>query len=95
MGKKTKKLHYLNTPIHRIVDGMCIQGGDIVNGDGTSVYYMMFNILSIRELRSMADPSKMRTSNVDMHVQDYCLWLIEGEILTCLNFSLPLKVALI
>ena len=37
MGKKTKKLRYINTPIHRIVDGMLIQGGDIINGDGTGV----------------------------------------------------------
>ncbi|KAM3141124.1 hypothetical protein pb186bvf_006729 [Paramecium bursaria] len=35
MGKKTKRLHYINTTIHRIVDNMCIQGGDIINNDGT------------------------------------------------------------
>lgn len=35
MGTKTKKLHYLNCTFHRIIDGFVIQGGDIINGDGT------------------------------------------------------------
>ena len=37
MGKKTKRLHYMNSMVHRIVDGMCIQGGDITNDDGSGV----------------------------------------------------------
>jgi len=35
MGTKTKKLHYLNSTFHRVVEGFAIQGGDITNGDGT------------------------------------------------------------
>lgn len=33
--KKSSKLHYLGSRIHRIVDGFVIQGGDITKGDGT------------------------------------------------------------
>lgn len=31
----TKKLHYLECPIHRIVQGFVAQGGDVTRGDGT------------------------------------------------------------
>lgn len=30
-----KRLHYLNTPVHRIVKGFVAQGGDITRGDGS------------------------------------------------------------
>lgn len=30
-----KKLHYLDCPIHRIVNGFVAQGGDITRGDGS------------------------------------------------------------
>lgn len=33
---RTKK--YMNTPFHRIIQGFMVQGGDIVNQDGTGVY---------------------------------------------------------
>lgn len=33
-GQSGKVLHYKGTPIHRIVPGFMIQGGDIVYGDG-------------------------------------------------------------
>ena len=39
LGTRTKKLHYLNSMFHRIVDGFVIQGGDITNGDGTGVCF--------------------------------------------------------
>ncbi|CAK69324.1 unnamed protein product (macronuclear) [Paramecium tetraurelia] len=45
MAKKTKKLHYLNTNVFRIADNMLIQGGDIINNDGTggaSIYGQTF-----------------------------------------------------
>ncbi|CAK56452.1 unnamed protein product (macronuclear) [Paramecium tetraurelia] len=45
MAKKTKKLHYLNTNVFRIADNMLIQGGDIINNDGTggaSIYSQTF-----------------------------------------------------
>ena len=45
MGQKTKKLHYLNSRIFRIVDGMLIQGGDVTNNDGNggaSIYGATF-----------------------------------------------------
>jgi cyclophilin family peptidyl-prolyl cis-trans isomerase len=35
IGSRTKKLHYLNTQFHRILDGFVLQGGDIINGDGS------------------------------------------------------------
>ena len=36
VGHTTKqKLHYLGNKIHRIVDGFCIQGGDITKADGS------------------------------------------------------------
>lgn len=40
------KLHYKNTPIHRVVPDFVIQMGDVVNGDGTgsrSIYGERFN----------------------------------------------------
>ncbi|KAJ8424857.1 hypothetical protein Cgig2_003144 [Carnegiea gigantea] len=33
-GINGKPLHYKNTPVHRIIPGFMIQGGDIVHGDG-------------------------------------------------------------
>ncbi|XP_050234742.1 peptidyl-prolyl cis-trans isomerase CYP21-1 [Mercurialis annua] len=33
-GNSGKALHYKGTPLHRIVSGFVIQGGDIVHGDG-------------------------------------------------------------
>ncbi|CAD8140430.1 unnamed protein product [Paramecium pentaurelia] len=45
MARKTKKLHYLNTNVFRIADNMLIQGGDIINNDGTggaSIYGQTF-----------------------------------------------------
>jgi len=41
-----EKLHYKNTPIHRIVPDFVVQMGDVVNGDGTgsrSIYGERFN----------------------------------------------------
>ena len=36
MGKMGKPLHYKGSPIHRVMPGLGIQGGDIVAGDGSS-----------------------------------------------------------
>ncbi|XVF45514.1 hypothetical protein PTKIN_Ptkin02bG0212700 [Pterospermum kingtungense] len=33
-GANGKALHYKGTPLHRIVSGFVIQGGDIIHGDG-------------------------------------------------------------
>jgi cyclophilin family peptidyl-prolyl cis-trans isomerase len=41
-----KKLHYLGSKIHRIVEKFVIQGGDFVNHDGSggeSIYGKYFN----------------------------------------------------
>jgi cyclophilin family peptidyl-prolyl cis-trans isomerase len=41
-----KKLHYLGTKIHRIVEDFVIQGGDIISNDGSggeSIYGKYFN----------------------------------------------------
>ncbi|KAF8579673.1 hypothetical protein K439DRAFT_1637774 [Ramaria rubella] len=41
-----KALHYLNCPVHRIVNGFIAQGGDITRGDGSggeSIYGGKFN----------------------------------------------------
>lgn len=45
LSAATKKLHYLDSKIHRIVDEFMIQGGDFTNGDGTgghSIYGAVF-----------------------------------------------------
>ena len=35
-GRNTfKPLHYLNTPIHRIVKGFIVQGGDFISGESS------------------------------------------------------------
>jgi cyclophilin family peptidyl-prolyl cis-trans isomerase len=31
----TKRLHYMDCPIHRIVKGFVAQGGDVTRGDGS------------------------------------------------------------
>lgn len=31
----TKKLHYLECPMHRVVKGFVAQGGDVTRGDGS------------------------------------------------------------
>ncbi len=65
-----KRLHYLGTRIHRIAEGMYIQGGDITRGDGTggeSIYGKAFSDESFERkhacagLLSMA--SRGRNSN--------------------------------
>ncbi|CAL1709140.1 unnamed protein product [Somion occarium] len=38
-----KRLHYLNTPVHRIVKGFVAQGGDITRGDGSGGSLAMAN----------------------------------------------------
>ncbi|KAK7683213.1 hypothetical protein QCA50_013886 [Cerrena zonata] len=41
-----KRLHYLDTPVHRIVKGFVAQGGDVTRGDGSggeSIYGKNFN----------------------------------------------------
>ncbi|RDX45820.1 hypothetical protein OH76DRAFT_1407598 [Lentinus brumalis] len=41
-----KKLHYLDSPMHRIVKGFVAQGGDVTRGDGSggeSIYGGKFN----------------------------------------------------
>lgn len=48
------KLHYLNTKIHRIIDGFVIQGGDISNSGGKGGY-------SIYESATFVDESFART----------------------------------
>ena len=35
-GKAGKQLHYKGCPIHRVLKGFCLQGGDIVKGDGSA-----------------------------------------------------------
>lgn len=45
-SKTGSKLHYKNSPIHRVVPDFVIQMGDVVNGDGTggrSIYGERFN----------------------------------------------------
>ena len=36
LSSNTKELHYLNSEIHKVQKGFLIQGGDIINGDGSS-----------------------------------------------------------
>lgn len=46
LKSSTKKMHYVNSKIHRIVDDFMIQGGDITNGDGSgghSIYGPTFD----------------------------------------------------
>ena len=46
-GKSSgKTLHYVGVPFHRIEKGFCLQGGDVVNGDGSgsdSIFGKTFN----------------------------------------------------
>lgn len=85
MARKTKKLHYLNTNVFRIADNMLIQGGDIINNDGTGV----FIFLKFRVLLYMVKLSLMRISQEDMLVQDYFPWPVEDVIPIILNSLLP------
>ncbi len=39
-----KKLHYLGSPVHRIVKGFVAQGGDVTRGDGSGGEVSMFPI---------------------------------------------------
>jgi len=64
----TKNLHYLETPIHRIVKGYIAQGGDVTRGDGSggeSIYGGKFNdekpglkILASKGCLAMANSGK-------------------------------------
>lgn len=93
MGKKTKKLHYLYTPVHRIVDNMCIQGGDIINGDGTGVSF--FILFYKRGLLFTEIFLWMKISKGDTLVQVYFQWQIKEETLILLNSILLLNPHLI
>ena len=49
-GRNTfKPLHYLNTPVHRIVKGFIVQGGDFSSGE-SSVMNRVFFIVALRIL---------------------------------------------
>lgn len=83
MAKKTKKLHYLNTNVFRIADNMLIQGGDIINNDGTGV----LKFLNFRVLRYTVKLLWMRIFQEDMLVQAYFPWPVEVVIPIIPNFS--------
>jgi cyclophilin family peptidyl-prolyl cis-trans isomerase len=34
-GARNKKLHYLDVPVHRVMQGFVAQGGDVTRGDGS------------------------------------------------------------
>ena len=93
LGTRTKKLHYLNSFFHRIVDGFVIQGGDITNGDGTGVCILSLNsensyIFKLkRVIQYMEKLLLMRIFKEDMLVQDYYQWPIKEEIRVLVNFS--------
>ena len=66
----------MSSNFHRIVENFVIQGGDIINNDGTSVFFLIKRVFLYMENISM-----MRISKEDMLVLVYFQWQIKVKIL--------------
>uniref|UniRef100_A0A7N0U7R9 Peptidyl-prolyl cis-trans isomerase n=1 Tax=Kalanchoe fedtschenkoi TaxID=63787 RepID=A0A7N0U7R9_KALFE len=87
IGVKGKRLHYKGTPFHRIVSGFVVQGGDVVNGDGTGsdcIYGDTFRDENFRIKHSHAGVVSMvnsgpNSNNSQFFITTIKTWWLDGE----------------
>ncbi|XP_043817896.1 peptidyl-prolyl cis-trans isomerase CYP21-1 isoform X2 [Manihot esculenta] len=81
-GQSGKVLHYKGTPIHRIVPGFMIQGGDIVYGDGKggdSIYGGTFPDENFKIKHSHAGVVSMVNSGPDSNGSQFFITTVKAS----------------
>ncbi|KAM7259620.1 hypothetical protein ACFE04_015361 [Oxalis oulophora] len=81
-GVKAKRLHYKQTPFHRIVSGFMIQGGDIVSGDGKgseSIYGATFPDENFRIKHSHAGTVSMVNTGPDSNGSQFFITTVKAS----------------
>ncbi|CAN1276475.1 Peptidyl-prolyl cis-trans isomerase CYP21-1 [Linum perenne] len=81
-GTSGKPLHYKGTPLHRIVSGFVIQGGDIVHGDGKgsdSIYGRTFPDENFKIKHSHAGVVSMVNSGPDSNGSQFFITTIKSS----------------
>ena len=78
LQSNTKKLHYLNSRFHRIIEDFMLQGGDITKGDGTggySIYGPQFNDEDFQRRHSCAGLLSMANSGRNTNASQFFITL--------------------
>ncbi|KAJ9189587.1 hypothetical protein P3X46_000861 [Hevea brasiliensis] len=81
-SKSGKVLHYKGTPLHRIVSGFMIQGGDIVYGDGRgsdSIYGNTFGDENFKIKHSHAGVVSMVNSGSDSNGSQFFITTVKAS----------------